>query len=399
MTAWNSGIRDQAARGLIRLLTRSEWRDSDSGPALAAAVGRLVNDPNAVVRLEAAPGLALLHSDEDPEQRLAAVRSRLLVETNQHVLNVLIQLLSNLAGDIPTQVDDVLSELSQLPTGGFLRTRTSTAELGQIGDRDKNGDTWSGDLESAETAGPLLAYLAIVPRTPFASAALDGWFTDPVMHQGRVDRLLHELRPYLNAPNGEGRDNAFRLLATAAQAVSDTWLAHVTQESTAAAPIGEPDLAQVRAAALVAHGITDQLNFASGAFDYQPGIAQQPAERGEPETFARQALPILQLCGQVTEPQVTQPVVETLVHLAGVLQREALLAVAAAIPARGAYVTDPHAAQTVMPYLRRLLAEQRDLVLFDEEGIGALRHLLQAFAGAGNPDALELAYTFADVFR
>ncbi len=399
MTAWNSGIRDQAARGLIRLLARSEWRDSDRGPALAAAVGRLVNDPNAVVRLEAAPGLALLHSDKDPEQRLAAVRSRLVVETNPHVLNVLIQLLSNLAGDVPTQVDDVLSELSQLPTGGFLRTRTPTADPGQTGDRDANGGTWSGDLGAAETAAPLLAYLAILPRTLFASAALDDWFTDPAMYQDRVERLLHELRPYLNAPNGEGRDNAFRLVATAAQAAGDIWLALVPQESTAAAPIGEPDMARVRAAALVAHGIAEQLYFASGAFDEQPGIAQQPTERGEPETFARQALPVLQLCSQVTEPQVTQPVVETFIHLASVLQREALLAITAAIPARGAYVTDPHAAQTVMPYLRRLLAEQRDLVLFDEEGIGALRHLLQAFAGAGNPDALELAYTFADVFR
>jgi hypothetical protein len=101
----------------------------------------------------------------------------------------------------------------------------------------------------------------------------------------------------------------------------------------------------------------------------------------------------------VIEPQVTQPVVETLIHLAGVLQREALLAIAAAIPARGTYVTDPHAAGTLMPYLRRVLAEQRDLVLFNDEGIAALRHLLQAFAGAGNPDGLALAYTFADVFR
>jgi hypothetical protein len=385
MTAWNAGMRDQAARGLIRLLAaRSGWRDSDIGPALTAAVGRLVADPNPVVRMQAAPGVALLHLNEGPEQRLAAVRGRLLVETNPHVLNVLIQLLSNLAGDVPAQVDDVLSELSRLPTGGFLCSQTPPA-------RDPGA--------AAETTGPLLAYLATVPRTPFATAALDGWFSDPVTHQDRVEQLLHELRPFLNPPNGEGRENAFRLLAAAAQTVTDTWLAHMPQEFTTAPPIAEPEMAPIRAAALVAHGIAEQLSFASGAFDDQPGIAQPPAERGDPGTFARQALPILQLCGRVIEPQVTQPVVETLIHLAGVLQREALLAIAAAIPARGAYVTDPHAAGTVMPYLRRLLAEQRDLVLFNEEGIAALRHLLQAFAGAGNPDALELAYTFADVFR
>ena len=157
MTAWNAGPRDQAARGLIRLLIRSAWRDSDIGPAVAAAVSQLVTDPNPVVRMQAAPGLALLHSHESPEQHLAAVRGRLLVETNPHVLNVLIQLLTNLARDVPAQIDDVLSELSQLPTGGFLRCTTPPA----------------GDRDAAETAGPLLAYLATVPHTPFASTALD----------------------------------------------------------------------------------------------------------------------------------------------------------------------------------------------------------------------------------
>jgi len=348
--------------------------------------------------MQAAPGLALLHVDEDPEQRLAAIRDRLLVETNPHVLSVLIQLLSKLAGDVSAQVDDVLSELSQLPTGGFLRSDSPTAEAGQAIDRDTDGNAWSGDSGAAETTGQLLAYLATVPHTPFASAALDDWFIDPVTHQDRVERLLHELRPYLNPPNGKGQDHAFHLLAAAARAAGDTWLAHLPSGS-AVTPVSEPAATRVRASGLVAHGIAEQLYFASGAFDVQPGIAQQAAERGDAETFARQALPVLQLCGQVTEPQVTQPVVETLVHLAGVLQREALLAIAAAIPVRGAYVTDLHAAGTVMPYLRRLLAEQRDLVLFDEEGIAALRHLLQAFAGAGNPDALELAYTFGDVFR
>jgi hypothetical protein len=383
MTVWNAGMRDQAARGLVRLLARSSWRDSDIGPSLAATVSRLVTDRNPVVRMQAAPGVALLHLNEDPEQRLTAVRSRLLVETNPHVLIVLVQLLSNLARDVPAQVDDVLSELSQLPVGGFLRSQTPPA-----------GDPGA----VAEIAGPLLAYLGTVPHTPFATAALDDWFRDPITHQDRAERLLHDLQPYLNPPNGEGQDNAFRLLAAAAQAARDTWLAHMP-EVTAAPPTAEPEMARIRAAALAAHGIAEQLYFASGAFDDQPGIAQPPAERGDIGTFARKALPILQLCSQVIEPQVTQPVVETLIHIAGVLEREALLAIAAAIPARGAYVTDPHAAGTVMPYLRRLLAEQRDLVLFNPEGIAALRHLLQAFAGGGDPDALALAYTFADVFR
>lgn len=52
-----------------------------------------------------------------------------------------------------------------------------------------------------------------------------------------------------------------------------------------------------------------------------------------------------------------------------------------------------------MPYLRRLLAERRRLVLCGDESVTAFRTLLAAFAGAGNEAALELAFTFADIFR
>jgi hypothetical protein len=76
-----------------------------------------------------------------------------------------------------------------------------------------------------------------------------------------------------------------------------------------------------------------------------------------------------------------------------------LLAVAAAVPERNRYATDPIAGRVVLPYLQRLLAEQRALVLRDPDGLSAFRHLLQTFAAAGNEQALALAYSFADVFR
>jgi hypothetical protein len=53
----------------------------------------------------------------------------------------------------------------------------------------------------------------------------------------------------------------------------------------------------------------------------------------------------------------------------------------------------------VLPYLQRLLTEQRQLVLHDETGTSSFRHLLEVFASAGNEQALALAFTFADVFR
>src|SRR6266566_919939 len=157
--------------------------------------------------------------------------------------------------------------------------------------------------------------------------------------------------------------------------------------------------ANAGSAARVAHEVAQQLYFASGAFDEKPGVAREPVERGDAAIFARHALPLLRTLGSVQHPQVTHPVVETLVHLSPTDPREALLANAGAIPDRGPYLAESIAAAVVVPYLTRLLAEHRDLVLGDRECTNAFRHLLQGFAGAGHPDALALAYTFSDVFR
>ena len=91
--------------------------------------------------------------------------------------------------------------------------------------------------------------------------------------------------------------------------------------------------------------------------------------------------------------------VETLIHSASLAEREALLLVAEAVPAEGPYAADSLASGIVVPYLQRLVTERPDLVLGDQEALAAFRHLLQAFAGAGHPDALALCYGFADIFR
>jgi hypothetical protein len=98
-------------------------------------------------------------------------------------------------------------------------------------------------------------------------------------------------------------------------------------------------------------------------------------------------------------PQVTHPLVETLVYLVDCEPREVLLIVAAAIPARGEYLLDQLAGGVVIPFLRRLVVEHPGVVLGDADAMEAFRHLLQAFAAAGQSEALALAYTFSDVFR
>ncbi|WP_143193888.1 hypothetical protein [Micromonospora sp. CB01531] len=85
--------------------------------------------------------------------------------------------------------------------------------------------------------------------------------------------------------------------------------------------------------------------------------------------------------------------------LAPLDEARALQAIAAVVPSNGPYASDSLAGDFLMPYLQRLLAEQRHLVLVDLVGVAAFRHLLDVFAAAGNGTALALAYSFADVFR
>ncbi len=167
------------------------------------------------------------------------------------------------------------------------------------------------------------------------------------------------------------------------------------------AELSEEQLAELRGSVEVAHGIAQQIYFASGAFDEKRGRERSkpaPTSRDLSE-FADLAFPILAACASLHVPQCVHAAVQTMVFLAPLDEARALRAVAYAVPADGPYASDPLAGDAVIAYLERLLAEQRPLVLFDVQGVAAFRHLLATFAAAGNQAALALAYTFAEVFR
>jgi hypothetical protein len=115
--------------------------------------------------------------------------------------------------------------------------------------------------------------------------------------------------------------------------------------------------------------------------------------------FADLAFPILAACAGLWLPQCIHRAVQTMIYLAPLDESRALEAIAQAVPADGAYAGDTLAGSDVMPYLQRLLTQHRPLVLHDDAGVAAFRHLLATFASAGNAEALALAYTFAEVFR
>lgn len=377
-SVWNPGMRDEAAGGLARLLTRPRWRDSPSGLALHDAVTRLVTDDSPLVRMRAARACRALHSELGPVERTAALGAYIAAEADGRVLGVLLSELSREAGSAPEEVDAVLAEFSSRSAGAFLTAHA--AAPGQ------------------DALPALLAYLAAVPQTPFASDLLTGWFRDAVTHHKTVTRLVHSLGRFLNSPDGRGQQAAFTLLASATVAALQRWQDLQDRQSDET-PLDPDAAAELRAAATVVDDVAEQVHLASGASDERTGKTNESPPRGDARRFAEFAVPVLQTCSGVPSLQCIHAVVRTLVHLASLSERRTLLAVAAAIPERSRYATDPIAGRVVLPYLQRLLADERALVLGDPDGLAAFRHLLQTFAAAGNEEALTLAYNFADVFR
>jgi hypothetical protein len=397
--AWSAGVRDDAASGIVGLLRRPPWRSSTAASQLRAILRALLVDANPVVRMQTAKGLPVLRGQPpDPPAVVSLVREYLLPERHPLVLFALLKILVHVTSRAPQAVDALLEEFSTRPQGAFLIHEPGGNDRSAQDDDSSSDAGWTGRDHTVELVAAMLVFLAVDAGTLFALRRLDAWFATPLASPDRTQALLHHLRPFLNPAGGRGQPTAFGLLARAADAAKAAWQAPTTNGLTAGGH-EEDGQARARTAALLAHHLAQQLAFASGAMDQRSGTPGQQPQRGDLPTFATQALPLLRALGAIRHPQVTQPVAETLVHLSPVEPRTVLLALAEAVPERGSYTTDTIAAGLIMSYLTRLLAEHRDLVLGDDDGIAAFRHLLQAFAGAGHPEALAMAYTFSDVFR
>jgi hypothetical protein len=339
--------------------------------------------------MQAAHGLQLTMLDEDsPSAIIGRLRAHILEEQDDNVLAVHLQTLQHVMASAPAgEVDQLIQELAGRPLGAFL----SEDNPGR-GPADAN--RWNQRNVVVELASAILTHLGVINSALFSAQRLSDWLARPLSNTARTQTLIRQLHPYLNPPDGSGQETTFTLLGTAAHALQAAW-----REANSTLPAGgDGAFAQVRATALIAHQIAQQLDLASSPRN-GGSTAGNPAAPNANTEFTDHALPLLRELSSVQHPQVTQPVVQALIHLGNTRPAEVLQAIADAVPETGSYVTDPLAASTVCPYLLQLLAENRDLVLGTEPGLTAFRHLLQAFAGAGHSDALSLAYTFSDSFR
>lgn len=367
-------MRDTAVGGLATLLSWPSWRDSDAGPSIASQVSAAAHDENPVVRMRAAEAAWAMYAGLSAVNRVAAIGELLLAEVSTAVRTMLVHQLARDVAEAPESVDTILRHLIDLD----------------------NGCIDAGSDDSRRVIFCLLTYLALIPKAPFASQTIERWCQNAPAHSADVETFAQCARDYLAPSGSNGQQRAYQLLSVAAASSAVRW-ARDPQEHLGGAPLSKEQIAERQGAVKVTYGIAQQIYFASGAFDEEQGhFPDKPKDLG---TFANFAFPLLQTCAGLGVAQCVHEAVQTMIFLAPLNEARALQAIAKAVPTDGLYAADSLAGSDVIPYLVRLLAEQRPLILFDEDGVTAFRHLLAAFAAAGNQDALEMAYTFADVFR
>jgi hypothetical protein len=373
-------MRDRAIEGLTTLACREDWRSSEYGDLIVGRVKAALSDENPVVRMTATHAFRAVYADDAAPDRIRMLGELLNSEPNLNVKNVLLSILGTEAHESPRKVDDVLRELANEP-------KKPTEEAQEDEDDD----------EGADIAVDILTFLTMNHQTPFATDSVRKWAATATQSAEAL-RAIHFVRDYL-APTADPtvQNRAFDIVATAADTSLERWTRN-PEEHAPNADLSSTDLKELKHALKVLESIANQIYFASGAYDIKPSdVAPVPDARHE--RFADLAVPVLITCARTKVAPIVHHVVETLVFLAPLDERRALLAVAEAVASDGAYAYDSLSSDVVIPYLKRLVAEHRQLVLFDEGGVAAFRKLLSALASAGNESALELAFTFADVFR
>lgn len=400
MTAWSPGMRDRAIEGLSVLARREKWRTSDYADRITSRVQAALGDENPVVRMHAAKAFAGLHRDATSEERVAGLRNLLVTEPDVIVSTVLLNLLAGEAHASPDAVDATLEALASIRAGA--NQSSESQGLTDEAQEQSAVDRAEGERNGLEVE--VMTLLALAHKTPYALSTLNEWASEPAKHN-ELSHAIPFIRDYL-APGTEPRlqQRTFEFVTAASTSAVEylTAAGGATVHTSELTPI---ELSELKNVLQVLEATATQIYFASGAFESKRGSAgEEDIQKGAVSAadiarFADLATPALLTCAASKAAPVIHDVAETLVYLAQVDEKRSLKALAQAVAAGGSYSYDSVASATVVPYLTRLLAEQRDLVLFDAEGVAAFKTLLAAFAGAGNEDALVLAFTFADVFR
>lgn len=368
---WGQTPETLAIEGLVRLAKRDDWRQAH--PQVRASLMPLLGSPAPVYRFLATEALpALLAETEDLVDTVAGLLSQ---EADPHIAACLLVHLGSVASSEAERIDQVLRSLE--PDARWAVLTNSPA-----------GDRKLGPSEEGSVAVNLLSHLALVHETSYAASVLDAWATKPTEHPERVQAVICWLRDALNPPRPVGpiRDRAFAFTKRVVEGI----------HSSLGEPSDSDDRLHINAAA-VAVSVSQNLYFASGAFEAKPGI-QSTNQRGDTRDFALRAFPLLDQLADVPTPKVTHHIVQIISHIADTNPERALEVTARAVSNDPAYWREPMAVETTVAFIRRIAVEHRDIVSSNENCTTALRTLLECFVRLGWDQALAAAEQLDEMF-
>ncbi len=371
LASWGETPQTNALTAAGILISRPEWRQAH-GAQLGEDLLCHLDGGEWIYRYLSIRALPNIYTDTD--ELLAEAERRLASEPDQHIAATLIEAVVRHLHSRPHDVDQIFARLSALRGSPYLLDPgPETAEL---------HDKLAGFVVQC------LTILSVRHSTPFAEATVRVWLSDPIGHPASVKTIAICLRGLLNPSETSLRDvqqKSFELLMLAASALRNASdMKGAASENSAMEAVS------------VAENISQQVYFASGAFDRGDTDAR---EYGDLSVFSRLALPLLESLGHIQDPGVTHHIVQTAEHLGSAQPKSALLLAVRSVTADAAYVQEQLGLDAVLDLITRYLADHRSVVLDDPDCITAVRKLLERFVRVGWPRAVQMAERMDELFR
>lgn len=248
---------------------------------------------------------------------------------------------------------------------------------------------------------------------PLSKQIVDEIAKSPGQLSAESRQIVRDLRDYLtlgsiepqNQTEDEVRKRAFDLMADILKSTIKAYGELVAKnEGSQFEAWSDEDREKMKQLVFLIDSIAKQLYFASGAFDDMRGEERRSAatlgDRGK-KRFLQEASPILDQLADLAFPSIAHDLVGTLIFLVDVAPEDVFLRIGRVVQASqsGGYQYEYLAADLVVRFIERFLAEYRHILRENEECRNVLIEILDYFVQAGWSSARRLTYRMEEIFR
>jgi hypothetical protein len=346
----------------------------------------MLDNRGPTIRMLASMALPLIISQKELAEDLTQRLSR---EGDGSVIEVLTQIMAHHAFVDPGGIDDCLRILAEQPAWSAL---ACTAE-------DHTTPVNKRHSAISDVLLQAVLHLYLVRASSFASGLITTWQQNPQCYPATIGRLVTWNRPYLNPPgetNSPEQARAFSMLSSLTDACRS--ITASSQEAlTAGHAISEGPRQDLESAAWIAHSIAREIYHASGAFQSQQDKLKSD-QRIVSRSFCAHALPLIESLAEVRTAGIAHHLVLTLAFLSRLEPRRAFLAIAKIATPGSGYEYESLGETEVLDLLDQYLAERREIILGDQECLGALRQIPETFVAVGSDRAIRRVQDLAELF-